>query len=240
MLLLQTSRFATHVNHRQCNDYTSERSLQAFITEAMQGGLGATAAGGDTDMERILRAVRVSLASCDITLVEEQVANFGGRRARGGNVFGNSKNRKDIVMYTSSPPAGRQGRVRRLADIGAGGNHRDELEDLISRCTSTRPTARVLMVVEMKAKRTGADELQAPHRITQSLPPHTRPAMKSTPTPESKMNSSCLRVQSQLMRYAYQMREQDLLVVPLVIGFLMVPNPPHPLGLSMHAWWLGH
>jgi hypothetical protein len=64
--------------------------------------------------------------------------------------------------------------------------------------------------------------------------------MKSTPTPESKMNSSCLRVQSQLMRYAYQMREQDLLVVPLVIGFLMVPNPPHPLGLSMHAWWLGH
>ena len=239
MLLLQTSRFATHVNHRQCNDYTSERSLQAFITEAMQGGLGATAAGGDTDMERILREVRLSLVGCDITLVEEQVANFNGG-ARGGNAFGNSKNRKDIVMYTSSPPAGRQGRVRRLADIGAGGNHRDELEDLIKRCTSTRPTARVLMVVEMKAKRTGADELQAPHRITQSLPPHTRPAMKSTPTPESKMNSSCLRVQSQLMRYAYQMREQDLLVVPLVIGFLMVPNPPHPLGLSMHAWWLGH
>ena len=64
--------------------------------------------------------------------------------------------------------------------------------------------------------------------------------MKSTPTPESKMNSSCLRVQSQLMRYAYQMREQDLLVVPLVIGFLMVPNPPNPLSLSMHAWWVGH
>lgn len=169
----------------------------------MQGGLGATAAGGDTDMERILREVRVSLVSCDITLVEEQVANFNG--ARSGNAFGNSKNRKDIVMYTSSPPAGRQGRVRRLADIGASGHHRDELEDLIKRCTSTRPTARVLMVVEMKAKKTGADELQ-----------------------------------SQLMRYAYQMREQDLLVVPLVIGFLMVPNPPHPLALSMHAWWLGH
>ena len=42
--------------------------------------------------------------------------------------------------------------------------------------------------------------------------------MKSTCTPESKMNSSCLRVQSQLMRYAYQMLEQDKLVVPLVIG----------------------
>ena len=54
--------------------------------------------------------------------------------------------------------------------------------------------------------------------------------MKSTCTPESKMNSSRLSVQSQLMRYAYQMLEQDKLVVPLVIGFLMVPNPPHPLG----------
>ena len=42
--------------------------------------------------------------------------------------------------------------------------------------------------------------------------------MKSTCTPESKMNSSRLSVQSQLMRYAYQMLEQDKLVVPLVIG----------------------
>ena len=66
--------------------------------------------------------------------------------------------------------------VRRLADIGEKGHHRDELEDLIKRCTSTRPTARVLMVVEMKAKRTGADELQAPHRITQSLPPPHAPS----------------------------------------------------------------
>ena len=175
MLLLQTSRFATHVNHRQCNDYTSERSLQAFITEAMQGGLGATAAGGDTDMERILRAVRVSLASCDITLVEEQVANFNG--AFGGrNAFGSSKNRKDIVMYASRHPAGREGRVRRLTDIKSGGRHRWELEGLIERCTSARPTARVLMVVEMKAKQTGTDELQAPHRITCPCPPpHTQP-----------------------------------------------------------------
>jgi hypothetical protein len=242
MLLLYTARFATNINHRQCNDYASERSLQAFITESMQGGLGATVGGGDADMAIILREVRESLRRWDITLVEEQVANFNGPRVGvGKNAFGNSKNRKDVVMYASSAPASRQGRVRRLTDIGVGGCHRDELEGLIERCTSARPTARVLMVVEMKAKRTAADELQAPHCITRSLAPlHTRPAMKSTCTPESKMSPSCLSVQSQLMRYAYQMLEQDHLVVPLVIGFLMVPNPPHPLGLSMHAWWVGH
>ena len=115
------------------------------------------------------------LKTCDLTLVEEQVANFNG--AFGGrNAFGSSKNRKDIVMYASRHPAGREGRVRRLTDIKSGGRHRWELEGLIERCTSARPTARVLMVVEMKAKQTGTDELQAPHRITCPCPPtHTQP-----------------------------------------------------------------
>ena len=46
------------------------------------------------------------LKTCDLTLVEEQVANFNG--AFGGrNAFGSSKNRKDIVMYASRHPAGR-------------------------------------------------------------------------------------------------------------------------------------
>jgi hypothetical protein len=122
------------------------------------------------------------LKTCDLTLlVEEQVANFNG--AFGGrNAFGSSKNRKNIVMYASRHPAGREGRVRRLTDIKSGGRHRWELEGLIERCTSARPTARVLMVVEMKAKQTGTDELQAPHRITCPCPPHTHPAMKSACT----------------------------------------------------------
>ena len=61
MLLLQTARFAVSINHRQCNDYVGERALQAFITESMQGGVGATAGGGDTDAERILREVRIEI-----------------------------------------------------------------------------------------------------------------------------------------------------------------------------------
>ena len=182
MLLLYTASFATSINHRQCNDYASERSLQAFISESMQGGLGATVGGGDTGMASILREVRESLLRWDITLVEEQVANFNAARVGvGKNAFGNSKNRKDIVMYASIPPASRQGRVCRLTDIGAGSRHHDELEGLIERCTSARPTARVLMVVEMKAKKTGADELQAPHCITRSLPPCTRAQPRRAP-----------------------------------------------------------
>ena len=117
------------------------------------------------------------LKTCDLTLVEEQVANFNGTFG-GRNAFGSSKNRKNIVMYASRHPAGREGRVRRLTDIksggaapplGAGGSDR-------ALHLSARPTARVLMVVEMKAKQTGTDELQAPHRITcPCTPTHTQP-----------------------------------------------------------------
>ena len=35
--------------------------MQAFITESMQGGGGATAGGGDTDAERVLREVRIEI-----------------------------------------------------------------------------------------------------------------------------------------------------------------------------------
>ena len=47
-------------------------------------------------------------------------------------------------------------------------------------------------------------------------------------------------MQAQLIRYAYQMLEQDKLVVPLIIGFCMVPAFPRPLDLHMYAWWVGH
>ena len=91
---------------------------------------------------------------------------------------------------------------------------------------------RSLLYLELPSRSVGVPKSDTPH----TCPRRGAEAILT----RFRMNSSCLRVQSQLMRYAYQMREQDLLVVPLVIGFLMVPNPPHPLGLSMHAWWLGH
>ena len=47
-------------------------------------------------------------------------------------------------------------------------------------------------------------------------------------------------MQAQLLRYAYEMLEKEGLVVPLIIGFCIVPAPPNPLVLHMYAWWVGH
>ena len=165
MLFLQTARRSVEVGHRQCNALHGERSLQAYLTETIQGRFGA--GGGDTPSAILLREVYGELAEWDIALVEEQVANFISRF--GSNTFGNRKDRKDIVIYASKAPANRAGRVRRLVDIKANGVHRAELEELISRCTRSRPTAWLLAVVELKVKMTTAEKLQAPHCITRSL-----------------------------------------------------------------------
>ena len=90
--------------------------------------------------------------------------------------FGSSQNRKDITIYAAKAPANRPGRVRRLHDIKLNGVHRHELELVIQRCTMRPASAWVLGVVELKARNTSPDEMQAPHCITRSLVP--APAME--------------------------------------------------------------
>ena len=103
------------------------------------------------------------------------MANHNGRF--GPNTFGSRKDRKDLVIYATKAPSDRAGCVRRLVDIKQNGIHREELEELMRRCRLPQPQAWVLAVVEMKARKTSPDDLQAPHCIiTRSRVP--APAME--------------------------------------------------------------
>ena len=55
VLVFQTARLASEADHRQCNTLTGERSLQAYLTETIQGRLGA--AGGNTPAAILLGEV---------------------------------------------------------------------------------------------------------------------------------------------------------------------------------------